>query len=287
MLLKKASVRPTVEPLRAMHKIVEEQDKEIDTILGKHHKFMEFATNSSPVQNAMESMSKLPDPPVEPSVLDKLPIPAFKTMKEYNDNQKKCCTRSRKAKKAKKDSIHLPLFELPHAGTLGNIQVFYKMNSNLICENGEPFFITVNQNMFPNSPSIINLKHPHARYFKALIESLNMDDDEGHLNDPSLDMNHHTDQKSQVNYRDEPLDWGTPSAQDYELSSSSDNSIGGELAATAGISHLLLIPASSQRLSAASLTRSSKGKGKQREWIPFNTDNQDNNPDSHVHQEKI
>ena len=129
--------------------------------------------------------------------------------------------------------------------------------------------------MFHNSPSIINPAHSRARYFKALIESLNLDDDEGHLNDPSLDVNHHTDHKSQVNHEDEPLDWGTPSAQDYESFSSSEDSIGDELAAMAGISHLSLTP--------APLNRSSKGKGKQREQTPFNADDQDNNPDSHAY----
>jgi hypothetical protein len=67
--------------------------------------------------------------------------------------------------------------------------------------------------VFPNSPSIINPKHPCAPYFKALIESLNLDGDEGYLNNPSLDMNHRTDKLSQVEYQ-EPLDLGTPSAQD-------------------------------------------------------------------------
>jgi hypothetical protein len=49
MLLKKVGVRPTAEPLCAMHKLVEEQDKAVDHVLGKHRKFMEFANNSSPV----------------------------------------------------------------------------------------------------------------------------------------------------------------------------------------------------------------------------------------------
>ena len=84
-----------------------------------------------------------------------------------------------------------------------------------IREIEEPLFLEENLKVFPNSPLIINPKHPHARYFKAFIESLSLDDNEGYLNDPSLDMNHHTDYKSQVNYGDEPLDWGTPSAQDY------------------------------------------------------------------------
>ena len=105
-------------------------------------------------------------------------------------------------RRPRKDSVHLPLSELPHGRTLGNVQVF-----------------------------------------------------------------------SEVNYRDEPLDWGTPSAQDYDLSS--DDSIGDKLVAMAGISHLPLTPAPSNR--------SSKGKGKQRERAPFNTDDLDNNLDSHAY----
>ena len=80
----------------------------------------------------------------------------------------------------------------------------------------------------------------------------------------------YTDYKSQVG-SEEPLDWGTPSAQDDE---SSYDSLSEELAATAGIGHLSLTPAPS--------TRSSKGKGKRKEkW--FREDNQDNNPDSHAY----
>jgi hypothetical protein len=59
MLLKKVGVRPTAEPLCAMYKIVEEQDKAMDKVLGKHHKFMEFADKSSPVQNTVASSSTL------------------------------------------------------------------------------------------------------------------------------------------------------------------------------------------------------------------------------------
>jgi hypothetical protein len=47
ILLKKVGVRPTAEPLRAMHKIVEEQDEAVDRVLGKHRKFMEFANTVS------------------------------------------------------------------------------------------------------------------------------------------------------------------------------------------------------------------------------------------------
>ena len=65
--------------------------------------------------------------------------------------------------------------------------------------------------------------------------------------------------------------------------STSEDSIGNELAATAGISHLLLTPSSSQRLSTAPLNRLSKGKGKQRERAPFNANNWDNDPGSHAY----
>jgi hypothetical protein len=99
---------------------------------------------------------------------------------------------------------------------------------------------------------------------------LNLDDDEGYLNDPSLDVNHHTDKLSQVEYK-ELLDWGTPSTQDDQ--SSDEDLISNELAATAGLSHLSLTPAPSNRSS----------KGKQREVRHFGGDDWDNNPDSHAY----
>jgi hypothetical protein len=68
MLLKKVSVRPTTEPLCAMHKIVEEQDKAVDKVLGKHRRFMEFVNSSTPVQNTVALSSTLPGKPVEPSL---------------------------------------------------------------------------------------------------------------------------------------------------------------------------------------------------------------------------
>ena len=194
-LLKKTSVRPTVEPLHAMHRIVQKQEKAMDTVLGKHHKFMKFATDSSPVQNTIVSTSQFPDTPVEPLLLDTLPVPSFGTIEEYNKDQKTCCTRLRKAKKAKKKSVHLHADELPHGRMLGNVQVFPEVSTNPVSETGEPLFLEENSKVFPNSPSIINPVHPCARYFKALIESLNLDDDKGHLNNPCLDMNHHTDYK--------------------------------------------------------------------------------------------
>jgi hypothetical protein len=132
--------------------------------------------------------------------------------------------------------------------------------------------------VFSNSSSIINPKHLHAKYFKALIKSLNLDDNEGYLNDPSLDMNHCTDKLSQVEY-EEPFDWGTPSAQDDE--SSDDDSISNELAATAELSHPSLTLAPTRWLSHALSGRSSKGK--QREVRRFGGDDRDNNPDSHAY----
>jgi hypothetical protein len=260
MLLKKVGVQPTAEPLHAMHKLVEEQHEAVDKVLGKHCKFMEFANNSPPVQNAVALSSTLPEKPVEPLLQDSLPpVPAFKTMKEYDEHEKKCRNRTRKAKKAKKDSVHLASSEME---TTQNVQVFPEVSTNSISEDRKPLFLEENLKVFPNSPSIINPKHPRAKYFKALIESLNLDDDEGYLNDLSLDMNHHTDKLSQVKY-EEPLDWGTPSAQDDQ--SSDEDLICNELAATASLSCLLLTPAPTRRLSYTPSSRSSKGKGKQRE----------------------
>jgi hypothetical protein len=237
-----------------MHKLVEEQDEAVDKVLGKHRKFMEFATNSPPVQTVVASTS-MPVKPVKPSLQDFLPpAPAFKTMKEYDEHEKKRRNRTKKAKKAKKDSIH----PVPEQGAVTtNVQVFPEVSLNPISETGEPLFLEENQKVFPNSPSIINPKHPRAKYFKALIESLNLDDDEGYLNDPSLDMNHHTHNVSQVKY-DEPLDWGTDSAQDDQ--SSDEDSISEELAAMAGISHLSLTLAPTRRSSHAPSFGSSKSK---------------------------
>jgi hypothetical protein len=140
------------------------------------------------------------------------------------------------------------------------------VSPDLISESGELLFLEENLKVFPNSPSIINPKHPHAAYFKALIESLNLDNDEGYLNDPLSDMNHCTDKLSQVEYK-EPLDWGTPSTQDDH--SSDEDSIGNELATTAGLSCLSLTPAPTRWLSHTPSSRLSKGKGKQREERPL------------------
>jgi hypothetical protein len=141
----------------------------VEKVLGKHCKFMEFAKNSPPVQNAVASSSTLPVKPVKPPLQDLLfPAPAFKTMKEYEEHKKKRHNRTRKAKKAKKDSIHLAPSEMEMTQ---NVQVFPEVRANPISANREPLFLEENLDVFPNSPSIINPKHPHAAYFKALLES--------------------------------------------------------------------------------------------------------------------
>jgi hypothetical protein len=180
-------------------------------------------------------------------------------------------------KEAKKDSVHLTPAEMT---TTQNVQGFPEVSFNITSDTGELLFLEENLKVFPNSPSIINPKHPRAKYFKALIESLNLDDDEAYLNNLSLDMNHRTDKLSQVKY-EEPLDWGTPSTQDYEPSD--EDSIGNELAAMARLSHLSLTPAPTRRLSHAPSNRSSKGKGKQREDGHFGGDDWDNNLNSHAY----
>jgi hypothetical protein len=136
-----------------MHKLVEEQDEAVDQVLGKHHKFMEFAKNSPPVQNAVASSSTLPEKPVEPSLQDSLPpAPAFKTMKEYDEHEKRRRNRMKKAKKAKKD-IHLAPSEM---GTNFNVGIFPEVSSNPVSESGEPLFLEENLKVFPNSlPSSI------------------------------------------------------------------------------------------------------------------------------------
>jgi hypothetical protein len=99
MLLNKVGIQPTAEPLCAMHKLVEEQDKVVDKVLGKHHKFIEFANNSSPVQNTVAS-SSMPVKPVELSLQDSLPpAPTFKYMKEYDEHEKKRCNRTKRPKR--------------------------------------------------------------------------------------------------------------------------------------------------------------------------------------------
>ena len=258
-LLKKAGIQPTAEPLRTAHKALNRDSnlKAMMEVLKKHKKFMDFASASPIVQNAVASSSSSAPPPPAPRFEDflKTPIPEDRKAFEEREKRRRQCKRA--ATKALKETACLQASQLPHGRTLGNVQVFPEVSTNPISENGEPLFLPENQAVFPNSPSIINPKHPRARYFKALIESLNLDDDEGHLNDPCLDMNHHTDYKSQVQY-DEPLNWGTPSdieqeleAQDEQLSSDIDD----DIASAAGMSRLSITPAFSNRLS--------KSKGKQ------------------------
>jgi hypothetical protein len=103
-----------------MHKLVEEQDEAVDKVLSKHRKFMKFAENSSPVQNAVASTS-MPQKPVEPSLQDSLPpAPAFKSIKKYDEHQRKRCNRTKKAKKAKQDIHPTPVDNM----VTMNVQVF-------------------------------------------------------------------------------------------------------------------------------------------------------------------
>jgi hypothetical protein len=121
-----------------MHKLVEEQNEAVDKVPGKHCKFMEFAKNSPPVQNAVALSSTLPEKPVELPLQDSLPpAPAFKTMKEYDEHKKRRCNRTKKAKKAKKN-IHPAPSEME---INSNFHVFPEVSSNPVSESGEPFFL--------------------------------------------------------------------------------------------------------------------------------------------------
>jgi hypothetical protein len=85
-------------------------------------------------------------------------------MKEYDEHKKKCRNRMRKAKKAKQDVHPTPV---DNAVTT-NVQVFPEVSHpNPVCESGELLFLEENLKVFPNSPSIINPRHPRAPYFKA------------------------------------------------------------------------------------------------------------------------
>ena len=234
-LLKKAGIQPTAEPLKTAYKALE-VDNKLEQMKEVLRKHKNFCKFAAATPIVQNTVA---------------------------------------AKKAKKESAHLPASQLPHGRTLGNIQVFPEVSTNPIAENGEPLFYPGNQVVFPNSPSIINPKHPHAKYFKALIELLNMDDDEEHLNDKSLDVDYSP--ILQVEH-DEPLNWGTPSdieqeleAQDEQSSSNLDDNI----ASATGMSRLSITPAPSNR--------SSKSKGKQRKRTPHGGGDQDNFPDSHAY----
>ena len=99
----------------------------------------------------------------------------------------------------------------------------------------------------------------------------------GHLNDPCLDMNHHTDFNAQVEYK-EPLNWGTPSDVEQELEAQDEplgSDIDDDIASATGISRLSITPAPSYR--------SSKSKGKQQERTPHGGGDQDNYLDSHAY----
>ena len=187
-------------------------------VLSKHKKFCEFASTSPIVQNTVAlSSSSAPPPQPKLSFEERLKTPTPQDYKDTEEREKhrrqrkRAATKAAKALKAQKDSAHLPaiMWELPNNQTLGNIKVSPEVSTNPIAENREPLFHPGNQAVLPNSPSIINPKHPCAKYFRALIESLNMDDDERYLNDKSLDVDFTHSLFSQGKY-EEPLDWGTP-----------------------------------------------------------------------------
>ena len=259
-LLKKAGIQPTAEPLKTAHKAHKVDDKleQMKEVLRKHKNFIKFASASPIVQNAVALSSSSAPPPAPTCFEDclKTPTPQDYIDAENREKRRRQCKRAATmaAKKAK-ESAHLPASQLPHGKMLSNVKVFPEVSTNPIAENGEPLFHSGNQAVFPNSPSIINPKHPHAKYFRALIELLNMDDDEGYLNNKSLDVDYSP--ISQVKH-DEPLDWGTPSdikqeleAQDEQSSSNLDD----DIASAAGMSRLSITPAPSNRLS--------RSKGKQ------------------------
>ena len=278
-LLKKAGIQLTAEPLRTAHKALDGDNdlKAMMEVLKKHKKFTDFASASPIVQNAVASSSSSAPPPPAPRFEDCLKTPTPEDRKAFEEREKRRRQRKRAATKAMKETARLQASQLPHGRALGNVQVFPEVSTNPISENGEPLFLLENQAAFPNSPSIINPKHPHARYFKALIKSLNFDDNEGHLNDPCLDMNHRTDYKSQVQYK-EPLDWGTPSDVEQELEAQDEPSgsdIDDDIASAMGMSRLSITPAPSNRLS--------KSKGKQQERMPHGGDDRDNFLDSHAY----
>ena len=259
-LLKKAGIQPTAEPPKTAHKALKVDDKlkQMKEVLRKHKKFINFASASPIVQNTVASSSSSAPPLVPMCFEDRLKSPTPQGYKDTEEREKHRRQRKRAAtmaaKKAK-ESTHLPASQLPHGRTLGNIQVFPEVSTNPIAGNGEPLFHTGNQAVFPNSPSIINPKHPCAKYFRALIELLNMDDDEGYLNNKSSDVDYLP--ISQVEH-DEPLNWGTPSDIEQELEAQDEQSssdLNNDIASAAGMSRLSITPAPSNRLS--------KSKGKQ------------------------
>jgi hypothetical protein len=71
----------------------------------------------------------------------------------------------RKVKKAKKDSVHVAPSEMK---TTQNVQVFPEVSPNPISKPGELLFFEENLKVFPNSPSIINSKHPRLSISRLL-----------------------------------------------------------------------------------------------------------------------
>ena len=177
-LLKKAGIQPTAEPLKTAYKALKVDDnlEAMKEVLKKHKKFCNFASATPIVQNAVASSSSSAPPPVPVHFKDRLKTPTPQDYKDTEEREKHRRQRKRANTMAKKqamkakESAHLPASQLPHGRMLGNVQVFPEVSTNPIAENGEPLLHSGNQAVFPNSPSIINPKHPHAKYFRALIE---------------------------------------------------------------------------------------------------------------------
>ena len=232
-LLKKAGIQPTAEPLRMAHKALEVDDnlEAMKAVLSKHKKFCEFTSTSPIVQNAVASSSSSALPPQPKSSFEdhlKTPTPQdykdTKKREKRRRQRKRAATKAAKALKAK-ENAQLPaiMWELPNNQTLGNVKVFPEVSTNLIAENRDSLLHPGNQAAFPSSPSIINPKHPCAKYFRALIELLNMVDDKKYLNNTSLDVDYTNSLKLQGEY-EEPLDWGTPSDIEQELEAQDEQS---------------------------------------------------------------
>ena len=145
-LLKKAGIQPTAEPLKMAHQALEVDDdlEAMKKVLSKHKKFCDFASTTPIVQNAVASSSSSAPPPVPIRFKDRLKTPTPQDYKDTEYREKHRRQRKRAAtmaaKKAKKESAHLPASQLPHGRMLGNIQVFPEVSTNPIAKNGEPLF---------------------------------------------------------------------------------------------------------------------------------------------------
>ena len=224
------------------HKALDEDDdlKAMIEVLKKHKKFTDFASASPIFQNTVALSSSSASPPQPLCFEDCLKTSTPEDCQAFEERKRCRVQQKRAATKAAKEAKALKGKELAQL-------------------------------------QISRLPHGRALGNVQVFPEVSTNLIEGYLNEPCLDMNHHTDYKSQVKYK-EPLDWGTPSdveeqqAMDAELSGSD---IDDDIASAAGFSRLSITPAPSNRLS--------KSKGKQRERTPHRGDDRDNNPASHAY----